>query len=157
MHCFWTGEQRLGLIDGVVSTEAGWFEGREVTRVVYNRDVLTLEQLADHAAKARCADKVYAPDDETKALSNFSTGRLTSDYRSAKPSDQKKQVAHWRALRHVPWLTPMQLTKINAFAPVDREIALAWLSPRQRELLKEAEQTGSAVPPKAGARSATNE
>ena len=31
MFCFWTGEYTLGKIDGVVTTEAGFFEGREVS------------------------------------------------------------------------------------------------------------------------------
>lgn len=140
MHCFWTGEQRLGRLDGVISTEAGWLEGREVTRVVYRRDRLTLEQLAAAAAGAGCADKVFAPGGEAEALEGFTTGPLTSSYRPAKPSDQKRQLSQWKALDRVTGLTPMQLTRLNALAPVDRKLALEWLSPRQRAQLRQAEE-----------------
>ena len=37
MHCFWTGEYQLGRIDGVITTEAGWLDGREVTLVRYDK------------------------------------------------------------------------------------------------------------------------
>ncbi len=137
MFCFWTGEYQLGKIDGVIHTQAGWFDGREVTRVVFDTTKLTLEQLAGKSAKVSCADKIYAPGNEAKALKGFSTGKLTSKYRIAKPSDQKRQIAKWKALQNVPNLTPMQLTKINALAPVDKKLALEWLSPRQRSVLEE--------------------
>jgi hypothetical protein len=32
-HCFWSGEAALGQVPGVIATEAGWMEGREVTLV----------------------------------------------------------------------------------------------------------------------------
>ena len=31
MACFWTGEYKLGKIDGVIKTETGWYDHREVT------------------------------------------------------------------------------------------------------------------------------
>ena len=140
MSCFWTGETQLGQIDGVVSTEAGWIEGREVTRVVYRKDRLTLEELARRADRANCAQKVFAPGADAKSLSGFSTGSLDSGYRKARPADQKKQVERWHALRKLPGLTVMQLTKLNALAASNRAQALEWLSPRQRQALHRAEQ-----------------
>ena len=125
MSCFWTGERRLGQIQEVITTEAGWLDGREVTRVVYAKNSITLKELAKKAAMARCADKVYAPGNE----------QLDSGYRKARESDQKKQIARWNALRNVAGLTPMQLTKINAFAASGQAEALKWLSPRQRSIL----------------------
>jgi hypothetical protein len=141
MSCFWTGEHRLGRMDGVIRTEAGWLEGREVTRVVYRKSELTLEQLAGRAARLGCADKVYAPETQAGRLKGVPTGPLTSRYRKAKPSDQKRQVARWKALHRVPDLTPMQWTKINALAPASKPRALEWLSPRQRKALAKAERT----------------
>jgi len=44
--CFWTGEMKLGQIEGVVRTEAGFFKGREVTLVEYAPGQVSLEDLA---------------------------------------------------------------------------------------------------------------
>lgn len=139
MFCYWVGEYELGKIEGVVSTEAGWLEGREVTLVNYHEDQLALPQLAQKAADVKCARKVFAPtEQERQMLTSSSTrlvvGTLDDRYRKAKPSDQKKQIERWD-LSGVPGLTPMQLTKLNAFAPDDRQRALSWLSPRQRRAL----------------------
>ncbi len=139
MFCYWIGEYELGKIEGVISTEAGWLEGREVTLVNYHKDQLALPQLAEKAAEVKCAQKVFAPTkQERQLLSSSSTrlvvGTLDDRYRKAKSSDQKKQIQRWD-LSGVPGLTPMQLTKLNAFAPDDHQRALSWLSPRQRQAL----------------------
>lgn len=134
-HCFWVGETEIGQIDGVVTTEAGWLEGREVTRVVFDPSILSLQQLADQAREADSAIKVYVPDGMTRALRGFKTGKLGTSYRPAETSDQKKQLEGWPALRRVPDLTNMQKTKLNGFAPISRNKALEWLSPRQRRAL----------------------
>ena len=129
MHCFWTGEYKLGGIDGVIATEAGWFDGREVTLVKYDKDRLSLDSLANKAAQVRCAEKVYTKDG--RSVAGLSGGTLTSSYRTAPASDQKKQISRWAAVTQLPTLNAMQLTKINALAPKDMRSALEWLSPRQ--------------------------
>ena len=136
MYCFWTGEREIGKLDGVIQTEAGWFEGKEVTRVTYDPSRLSLQDLSAKAAAARCNSKVYAPDDDLELLTKFASSALTDEYRVAKASDQKKQLEQWTAVRALPNLTPMQLTKVNAFAPDSRAAALEWLSPRQRAALE---------------------
>ena len=128
MHCFWTGEMALGKIPGVVATEAGWMEGREVTRVTYDPSTIDLARLRRETEKAECADKTYAPGD----------GAELRGYEPAKDSDQKRQIMRWEELRALPGLTPMQLTKVNAFATSDMNDALSWLSPRQKRALEKA-------------------
>jgi hypothetical protein len=124
MPCFWTGERELGGIEGVVSTEAGWMGHREVTRVVYRKNVLSPDALAEKAAQVQCADQVYT------------SQQVNARYRKARASDQKKQIARSKVVAKLPGLTAMQQTKLNAFAGADRAEALSWLSPRQREALK---------------------
>ncbi|MEM0926037.1 MAG: VPGUxxT family thioredoxin-like (seleno)protein, type 2, partial [Planctomycetota bacterium] len=133
MHCFWTGEYRLGGIEGVIATEAGWLDGREVTLVRYDPGRLTLESLAKQAARVKCADKIYTS--EGSAFAGLRAGKLDRSYRVAAVTDQKRQIGNWSALKSVPGLNAMQLTKINALAPDNRSAALEWLSPRQRERL----------------------
>lgn len=147
-HCFWTGEMKLGAIDGVVTTEAGWLEDREVTRVVYDRTKITLEALAEQARAGQCADKIYAPGADAGTLKGIPTGALSSAYRKARASDQKKQIESWTAMLDLPGITEMQKTKINALAPSSRSEALAWLSPRQRRALRAAEERAPVEEPK---------
>lgn len=133
MHCFWTGEYRLGGIEGVVSTQAGWLDGREVTLVNYDKERISLDSLAKKASQVRCADKVYTK--TGSSLAGLVGGKLDSSYRAASSSDQKKQLSRWDAITQVPSINSMQLTKINSLAPKSREAALQWLSPRQRASL----------------------
>ena len=133
MSCFWTGEYRLGKIDGVLATEAGWLDGREVTLVRYDKNSVSLESLAQQAAKVQCAQKVYTSNG--KPLAGLKGGKLTRDYRTASATDQKRQLSRWPALRQVPSINAMQLTKINSLAPDNRQQAIEWLSPKQRAAL----------------------
>lgn len=131
MHCFWTGEYRLGGIDGVIATEAGWLDGREVTLVRYDSEQLSLRSLARKAAQVRCADKIYTPGGES--LAGLRGGTLDNGYRPASRSDQKRQISRMPIFAELPGINAMQLTKINSAAPNNLSLALQWLSPKQRE------------------------
>lgn len=129
--CFWTGEMKLGQIEGVVRTEAGFFKGREVTLVEYAPEKIALGDLARRAKQAGVADSAYLDGGE-RAPVNISAGTpLDGSYRAAPASDQKKQIegTPFANLR----LTPEQATKVNAFVRVDQSKALGWLTPAQRE------------------------
>ena len=134
-HCFWTGEFRLGQIEGVVRTEAGWLDGREVTLVDYRPDRIGLRELVAQAAAAGVADAVYLADpaerDAARGWDMLPVRALDQAYRAAPASDQKRQIAGSPFARLE--LSPMQRTKVNAFAPVDRKRALNWLTPDQRQ------------------------
>ena len=137
MSCFWTGEYLLGKINGVVTTEAGWYDNREVTLVTYNNTTITLDTLVSKAKKERCAQTVYLPPGEEIVDNGFKVDIFNlSDYHSASFKDQKKQLERWQSIQNVPNLTPMQLTKINATAPDHKKDALKWLSPRQVSALE---------------------
>lgn len=120
MSCFWTGECELGKIDGVISTEAGWLDGREVTRVRYLPGTVDIKKLTEQASAAKCADRVYpAPG---------------KDYKKAKASDQSRQIRNID-LDSIPGLTELQLTKLNALLRTEPKQAMSWLSPRQQQAL----------------------
>ena len=144
MSCFWTGEMRLGAIDGVVATEAGWLDGREVTLVTWHRDRTNLKELVKAAEQVRCAERVaVATQAELAQLpekTRLRAGLLTDDYRPAQASDQKKQLSGtaFTGIR----MTPMQAAKVNAWARVDIEKALAWLTPTQRRELESISGAG---------------
>jgi len=115
MHCFWTGEAKLGQINGVVTTEAGWFDGREVTLVKYHEPTLSLATLIEKAEEVECAHAVYLPENAKKpdTVTRVKVGTLTEEYRKAKNSDQKRQLTGISLKGKT--FTPAQLTKINAF------------------------------------------
>lgn len=140
MACFWTGEYKLGRIDGVITTEAGWFDNREVTLVTYHKKLLPLHSLVSLAVKERCAQRIYLMPGDTVEKSRFTIKPLLlKKYKTADSSDQKKQLENWPEIRLVENLSPMQVTKINAFAPDNREKGLSWLSPRQLKVVLTAQ------------------
>lgn len=141
MYCFWTGEAKLGSLDGVIATEAGFYDGREVVVVKYNDDQIPLIDLVRAAEKFDCAHGVYLPTkkqqkqiaDQTR-LKNVSKFSFDDGYRRAPQSDQKRQIASNKTLKSMN-LTPMQMTKINS-SVISKDSIGNWLSPRQIAALK---------------------
>ena len=118
--CFWTGEARLGGLEGVLATEVGFIGHREVTRVKYDPEVISYAALHRKAGQLQCADEAYP--------------EVTADYRKAPAHDQKKQIQGTRFMEL--GLSPYQLTKVNAFARKDLQKALVYLSEEQRQKLR---------------------
>ena len=106
--CFWTGEMKIGAIDGVNRTEAGFFDGREVTLVEYDPTKLSPAEIFKQA-KLQGVGSAADLEDPSKLAGSK---KLTSKYRPAPASDQKKQI------QGTPFqkldLTPEQATKVNA-------------------------------------------
>lgn len=135
MYCFWTGEMALGQINGVITTEAGFMGGREVTLVRYDPAEITLPELIAAAEKVRCADAVHVPAadlDEAKAA-RLTVGTV-SGYRTAPAAEQKKQISGTAAEKLN--LTGAQAAKVNAWIRTDMAKALSFLTPPQRAMLK---------------------
>ncbi|MCW0219188.1 MAG: thioredoxin family protein [Prosthecobacter sp.] len=131
--CFWTGEMKIGQIEGVVKTEAGFYDGHEVTLVDYDPAKVAFDDLVKQASAAQCADGVYVTTEEqselAKKVGHHRISQLGSSYRSAPASDQKKQL-QGTSLATLP-LTPEQATKANAFVRVQPAKALEYLTPEQ--------------------------
>lgn len=137
MACFWTGERELGEVDGVVLTEAGFIDGREVTLVTYDPTVIAIQDLIRAAEKVQCAQVVYVPAAQKQALAPLRLRvQELAGYRKAPASDQKRQIqgTPLAALS----LRGIQATKANAWIRTDPSRALALLSPRQLAALKAA-------------------
>lgn len=135
MYCFWTGEMALGQIEGVITTEAGFMGGREVTLVRYDPEVITLPKLIAAAEKVECANAVHVPaaDLGQAKASRLNVGTI-SGYRAAPASDQKKQLQGTASEKlH---LNGAQVTKVNAWIRVDPKKAVSFLTPTQREQLQ---------------------
>jgi len=116
-HCFWTGEAKLGTLDGVVETEAGFYGGHEVTLVTYHTKTITFKDLVKQAKKFNVANSVYP---------KF-TGK---GYRKAPASDQNRQISGTPFAKLK--LTPQQACKVNAFCRTNPKKAMEYLTVKQR-------------------------
>ncbi len=135
MYCFWTGEMELGKIDGVITTEAGFMGGREVTLVRYDPAAISLPKLIAAAERVRCANAVSVPATDLPAAqaTRLQVGTIAG-YRPAPGGDQKKQLGGTAAEKlH---LTGAQATKVNAWIRTDPAKALEYLTPSQRVQVK---------------------
>lgn len=130
MYCFWTGEKELASMPGVISTEAGFMDGKEVVKVKYNSKFTSSEKLASSAAKVNCADGVYVP--STSSAYKFKDVAVMpySKYRKDK---ETKYYVYNSDYKYLPML-PIQELKVNR-ALATRSDADALLSPRQLALL----------------------
>lgn len=138
MACFWTGERELGALTGVIHTEAGFLDGREVTLVSYDPAVLALNELIAAAERVQCAQSVYLPEPELPAARALRLSvQVLAGYRKAPAADQKRQ------LQGTPVaalsLRGVQATKVNAWIRSEPQKALALLSPRQLAAIKRAQ------------------
>ncbi len=140
MFCFWTGEAKLGTIPGVVTTEAGFFDGHEVTLVRFRTDEISLPELAKKAAEFECANAIYLTKDDQrialeKAGSRLRIGQLDAKgYRKAPETDQKRQLIG-TAIKNLA-MSQTQAMHVNSLIRQDAARALQWLSPRQQAALK---------------------
>lgn len=117
MHCFWTGEAKLGALDGVYKTEAGFIKGQEVTKVWYNSNEITSSTLISFAQNNNLVDNIYS----------FKNG--DNGYRKAPDSDQKRQLKGTQFENAN--LTDFQKTKINAYIRVDKNKMRQFLNNKQ--------------------------
>ena len=144
MYCFWTGEAKLGSLDGVSETEAGFYDGREVVVVKYNDQEIDLLTLVGEAEKFDCASAVYLPDAADRKLVKDKTRLRTvrnfdfsSGYRRAPESDQKRQLSSAKSMLRKLDLTPQQWTKLNSRG-VSGDSVRELLTPSQYSALKGA-------------------
>lgn len=110
--CFWSGETSLAQHPAVLTTEAGWQDGLEVVRVVFDprqADLAALSEFAQREGFARRPARGFRSDDTPQYyLSKSPLARLA--------------------------LSPAQRTRLNLAVPYDDE-PQRFLSPRQQRWL----------------------
>ena len=134
MACFWSGESRLGSLDGVVETRPGFLHEEEVVEVRYDPEVIPFPELVKAAQRQHCARKVFSrnPKRQEAALRLVGPRAARSD-EPIRPDRQPKYYLANTSFRHVP-MSPMQATRVNG-AIGSRRDPTQLLSPRQREIL----------------------
>lgn len=126
MYCFWTGEVEIADIQGVLATEAGFMHGKEVVKVTYNKQMISLDEIAEKAKNKGCADQVYASVQKNSKVNVKPLSTYRKDH-------EDKYYLRKSPYKTIP-MTELQKTKINrAIAKgVDPTI---YLSPRQLVIL----------------------
>lgn len=127
--CFWTGEMKIGAIEGVTRTEAGFFDGAEVTMVDYDPVKISTAEIYAQAKRGGVGTSAYLEDPSKLP----SAKKLTSAYRAAPADDQKKQIQQTAFQKLI--LSPEQATKVNAFARTNPSKAMEYLTESQKKQL----------------------
>jgi len=128
------GEARLGLIDGVVATKAGWIGKIEVVEVVFDPETITYKALVKRAVKEECAARVFSRSDAQQELAKGIVDERAIRSDAEIRADDDKFYTSRTVLKHVP-MTPLQATHVNAWVG-DHEDPTSMLAPGQLRLLE---------------------
>jgi hypothetical protein len=121
MHCYWVGEAKLGLLDGVVGTRIGELQKAEVVEVTYDASIIDYASLVKLAMKIDCAHRVFARTDEQFKLAEKLVGKKATRTDEAIDGNTQQQyhLAKLHLYHYLP-LSPWQATKVNAMIAHDR-------------------------------------
>jgi hypothetical protein len=136
MSCFWTGEAKLGSLEGVVLTRPAFREGHEVVELLFDPDRISYGDLVESARGMQVASRVFTHDEFQAAAAE----RIAPDIATKAEGRARKapDSDHYHTLKRTPLakldLTEAQKTKINSALAVGGD-PLEYLSPRQRAAL----------------------
>jgi len=134
MYCFWTGEKKLADVNGVLETQAGWMDGREVVEVKYNPIKVSYENLVNEAKQAQCASHVFTENNNQASEAKKIVGNGSASPKSKFRLDKEpKYYLSKSVYRFVP-MTQLQAAKVNSKLGKGQSPD-AFLSPKQLSLL----------------------
>ena len=114
MYCFWTGEKQLGKINGVVSTQPGFMNGREVVQVEFDPAKVNYETIVKSGKKDHVADLIFThDDDQSKALNKLGDQIAQSPKQNFRLDHTPKYYLSKTSYQYVP-MTTIQATKANS-------------------------------------------
>lgn len=135
MHCFWTGEKKIGNWDGVIETQPGFMNGREVVEVEYDPTQINFETLLKKANKSGCASHVFAENkDQLEASKSIIGNTSGSEKGEFKIDREPKYYLSKSVYKYVP-MTQLQAARANSLVG-NGELPNSVLSPRQIALVK---------------------
>ncbi len=132
MACFWEGEKNLGSLEGVLSTEPGFIQGKEVVRVNYDPAIINTTQLIGEAQKQDCAKSLFA--EEKDLADGLMVDKELKKSTGFRPDHEPQYYLRHTAYRYVPML-PIQASRLNSIL-ANRGDPGSILSPTQIELYK---------------------
>lgn len=136
MYCFWTGEKKIAEIDGVVETQAGFMDGREVVKVDFSSEVLTYEKLLNQAKTKSCASHVYTDNLHQQLTAERVIGsKYVSEKSSFRLDKETKYYLYKSSYKYLP-MTKLQAVKANSLIGKGQSPNEVFSS-RQLKLLKQ--------------------
>lgn len=132
MHCFWTGEAKLGNIKGVTSTKPGFMGGYEVVELEFNPGIVSYDELLQKARSNKVAKHVFTVNDIQSAAAKEVAGGEVSEVGTFRPDRNPKYYLSRTSYRYLP-MTELQKARVNA-AIGSLHSPDTYLSPNQLEL-----------------------
>lgn len=136
MYCFWEGEAKLGGLDGVVATSAGFLDGKECVEVEFDPGRLRFKDLLIAAERMDCLHGVYTTTDAQQTEARLRVGSLArraSTAMKVSASDTKFKLSN-SEFGAVP-MTGTQACRVNAALGAGGD-GKRFLSARQLEKLR---------------------
>ena len=134
MHCFWTGEGKLGGASGVISSRPGFMDRYEVVEVEFDPAVISYGELVKEARAGGVASRVFARDSGQRETAISIVGESSVSQVSAfRPDSEPKYYLSKTLYRYLP-MTQAQASRVNS-AIGKRQSPDSYLSPRQLRLL----------------------
>lgn len=135
MYCFWTGEKKIADIDGVIETQAGFMDGREVVKVDFSPSIISYNDLLKAAKTKSCAGHVYSDNIIQQLAAEEVVGPANASEKASFRMDKEtKYYLYKSSYKYVP-MTKLQAVKANSLIGKGQS-PNSVLSPRQIELLK---------------------
>lgn len=143
MYCFWSGELKLGQVEGVVNTTPGFMNGREVVEVTFDANKTSYEKLVKSAKNLKAVDGAFVKNDNQEKVAKelFGTSKNTSNFRVDR--EPKYYMSH-TAYKHVPMLSTQRI-KVNK-ALYNKENPQKYLSPSQIEIYEKIKKSDMKLP-----------
>ncbi|MEL6721117.1 MAG: VPGUxxT family thioredoxin-like (seleno)protein, type 2 [Bacteroidota bacterium] len=139
MYCFWSGELKIGAMEGVVATEPGFMHGREVVQVTYNPSLTDYSDIVKQARSVSCADEAFVHNsDEAKQATRILGEDNVREKGSFRFDKERKYYLSKTHYRFVP-MTPLQAIRVNKLVS-ERKSVDSILSPRQLALAAKIKQ-----------------
>lgn len=143
MYCFWSGEKSLADINGVIETQAGFMDGREVVKVNFAPATLNYVDLIQKAKTKSCASHVYTDNlvQQLAAEKVVGSGK-TSEKKAFRIDRETKYYLYKSSYKYLP-MTSLQAVKANSLIGKGQSPNSVF-SPRQLALLKIIQQHSKA-------------
>ena len=136
MYCFWSGESKLGSIEGVVASRPGFMNGGEVVQLQFDPTVISYEELTRQAKSIGAFDRIMVKDKTQEKIAKQFVSNTSIQPSGKFRSDKEPQYYLSKSIyRYLPML-PVQATKVNSAIANGHSPELL-LSPTQNRFLKD--------------------
>lgn len=145
MYCFWSGELKLGQVEGVVNTLPGFMNGREVVKVTYDRQATSYEDVLKEAKRLRAIEGAFVKGvkQQTSAEDVLGKSNIRGLGQFTLDGEPKYYMSH-TVYKHIPMLATQRI-EVNR-ALYQRRDPQRYLSPSQIDLYQKLQSKKVKLP-----------